>query len=288
MKIQKIVVPLPSGLNVYVERQISNINFETIILVNGALSTTTSFNHTVKFLKEGFNTICFDLPYSGQSKPLNPETTIITKDDEVEILSYLIDYFRPERLISISWGGVAALLALAHKKTSVSHAIIGSFSPFLNPAMLDYISDARDFINTGHHHKAALLLNNTVGKFLPRMVKLYNYRYLSKLPDKEMQQVSFHIDQILNLQPGRYLQKLQQITPDTEILFVNGDLDEYTSAVDVKFVAPYLKHARFATVPDAGHFLDLEGPRAQKATRKLIFDFFEPSEEEIFSGALAT
>jgi rhamnosyltransferase subunit A len=288
MTIQKIVVPLPSGLNVYVERQISNMNFETVILVNGALSTTTSFNNTVKFLKQRFNTICFDLPFSGQSKPLNPEAVIITKDDEVEILSYLIDHFRPERLISISWGGLAALMALAHKQTSVSQALIASFSPFLNPAMLDYISDARDSINVGNYDKAAQLLNDTVGKFLPRIVKYYNYRYLSKLPDKEMQQVSYHIDQILNLQPGRYLQKLQQITPDTEILFMNGDLDEYTTAVDVKFVAAYLKHARFVTVKGAGHFLDLEGPRAQKATHKLIFDFFEYSESEAFNEAIAT
>ncbi|MDB6063668.1 MAG: alpha/beta hydrolase [Verrucomicrobiaceae bacterium] len=285
MGLKKLNVPLPNGLTVYVEHQITNPELETIILINGALSTTTSFNHTVKFLKGRFNTLCFDLPYSGQSKPLNSQNVIITKDDEVEILCYLINFFNPDYLISISWGGVAALLALAQKRSSVKRAIIGSFSPFLNPAMLDYISAARDFIIAGDNSKAARLLNDTVGKFLPRMVRLYNYRYLSRLPEQEMQQVSFHIEQILALQPGRYLQKLQHI--ETEVMFINGELDEYTSAADVKFVAPYLKHASFATVAGAGHFLDLEGRAAQIATRKLIFDYFDPAANEGFETVQA-
>ena len=285
MSVKNQIVSLPRGLNVHVEHQVSNPEFETIIMVNGALSTTASFNHTVKFLKERFNTLCFDLPYSGQSKPLNPPNTIITKEDEVEILGYLIDYFSPQFLISISWGGVAALLALAQKRTSVRRAIIGSFSPFLNPAMLDYISDARDFIVAGENNKAAKLLNDTVGKYLPRIMKLHNYRYLSRLPNEEAQQASFHIEQILTLQPARYLKKLQQIDADTDVLFVNGECDEYTSAVDVKFVAPYLKHARFATVSGAGHFLDLEGRQALAATRELIFDFFETPECNDFAAA---
>lgn len=285
MGIEKLIVPLPGGLKVYVEHQIADPDFETIIMVNGALSTTASFSHTVKFLKSRYNTLCFDLPYSGQSKPHNPPNMIITKDDEVDILSHLIDRFRPEFLISISWGGVAALLSLARHRSSIKRAIIGSFSPFLNPVMFDYISSARDFIIAGENHKAAQLLNDTVGKFLPRMVRVYNYRYLTRLSNEEVQQVSFHVEQILALQPARYLQELQRINID--VLFANGELDEYTSAFDVKFVAPYLKRARFATVPGAGHFLDLEGRAPQLATRQLIFDYFDPVGSEDFATAQA-
>ncbi len=265
------VIGLRNGFQIYVEHQISSPKFPTILMVNGALSTTTSFNHTIKFLKSGFNTICFDLPYSGESRAHNTSGRIVTKDDEVDILGLLAERYMPEYLISISWGGVAALLMLARKKTSISRAIIGSFSPFLNPAMIEYISSARDFIGQEKYGDAARLLNDTVGKYLPRMLKLYNYRYLSRLPKAEMQQVRFHIEQILNLQPGTYLAELQNIRADT--LFVNGDRDEYTSAVDVKFLAPYVRAAQFATVSGAGHFLDLEGSHAQNATRDIIFGF---------------
>lgn len=266
------IISLPNDFNVYVEHQVSNPEFPTIILVNGALSTTTSFNHTVKFLKAGFNTLCFDLPYSGESRAHNAKGRIVTKDDEVDMLGHLADRYEPDYLISISWGGVAALLTLARKKTNIRKAIIGSFSPFLNPPMIEYITGARDFILRGKFGDASRLLNDTVGKYLPRMLKLYNYRYLSRLPDEEMQQVRFHIEQILTLQPGMYLRELQKIRAD--LLFINGDRDEYTSAVDVRFLAPYVSTAQFATVNGAGHFLDLEGAHAQQATRDLIFDFF--------------
>lgn len=282
MAINKLIVPTPSGHNIYVEHQISNPDFETVILINGALSTTTAFSHTVKYLQDDFNTLCFDLPYSGQSRPHNPRDRIITKDDEVDILSYLMDYFRPDFLISISWGGLAGLLALARQKTSVKRAFIASFSPFLNPAMYEYVSGARDLIAAGENAKAARLLNDTVGKYLPRIVKFYNYRYLSTLSNEEFQQVHFHIEQILSLQPARYLREMQKI--DIDLLFCNGMLDEYTTAADVKFVAPYLQRPQFATVAGAGHFLDLEGREPQVATRELIFDFFAPFQNKILAA----
>jgi rhamnosyltransferase subunit A len=286
MAVEKIIVQTPSGHNIYVEHQIANPDFDTIILVNGALSTTTAFSHTVKYLQHGFNTLCFDLPYSGQSRPHNPRDRIVTKDDEVEILSYLIEYFRPEYLISISWGGVAALLALARYKTnSIKRAIIASFSPFLNPAMYEYVTGARDLIAAGENAKAARLLNDTVGKYLPRIVKFYNYRYISTLSQDEFQQVYFHIEQILALQPGRYLRETENI--DTDLLFINGTSDEYTTATEVKFMAPYLKQAQFATVANAGHFLDLEGRQQQADTRDLIFEFFEPFQNDSVSVAPA-
>jgi rhamnosyltransferase subunit A len=279
MDIEKIVVQTPQGHNIYVEHQTADPSFDTVIMVNGAMSTTAAFNHTVKYLKDGFNTLCFDLPFSGQSRPLNPRHEIITKDDEVEILSFLIDHFQPAFLLSISWGGLASLLALARKKTSIKRAVIASFSPFLNPAMYEYILEARNLIAAGENSKAAKLLNDTVGKYMPRLGKFYNYRYLSALPNQEFQQVFFHIEQILSLQPALHLREMQNI--DIDVLFVNGTLDEYTTAADVKFVAPYLQRAHFATVNNAGHFLDLEGRQQQAEMRELMFDFYTSSSMQL-------
>ena len=167
--------------------------------------------------------------------------------------------------MSVSWGGVASLFALARGCPSVRRAAICSFSPFLNDAMVDYVTRARDHIAAGENLKAAQLLNDTVGRYLPRIMKLYNYRYLTRLPRDEGQ-VAFHVDQILSLQPERYLSEFSNI--GCELLFLNGERDEYTTPADVRQLGAHVPRARFATVPDAGHFLDIEGRAQRKYARR--------------------
>jgi rhamnosyltransferase subunit A len=273
MELESLVVGVPGGRKVYVERHCFNPSFETVILVNGALATTTSFNQTVKYLKEHFNVVLFDLPYAGQSKEHNVAggEVHLTKDDEVDILSHLIERFRPSYLISISWGGVAALLALARGKTSVKRAVIGSFSPVLNEPMLDYIHRAHTMLEQLDRHGAASLLNSTVGKFLPRLLKLYNHRYLSGLPLEDCGQVAFHIRQILALDSANYVEKLGSIR--IPLLFVNGELDEYTAASDVRELSRHIRDCEFVTVPKAGHFLDLESKHVWGEVRRITNGF---------------
>jgi rhamnosyltransferase subunit A len=273
MAIEKQVLALPSGLKIHVERHVFDPSFKTVILVNGALATTASFGQTIKYLSSSLNAICFDLPYAGQSRPHNgPCEFILTKDDEVEILMHLAHHFEPEYLLSVSWGGVASLFALARGCASIRRAAITSFSPFLNDAMVDYVTRARDHIAAGENLKAAQLLNDTVGCYLPRIMKLYNYRYLTKLPRSEQDQVAFHVNQILEMRPEQSLHEFQRIGCDLK--FINGELDIYTTPSDVRRLGEYVRHAEFATVPGAGHFLDIEGRAQLQHTRDLLLDFF--------------
>jgi rhamnosyltransferase subunit A len=272
MPVEKQVVPLPNGLKVHVEHHLFDPSFETVLLVNGALATTASFGQTIRYLGDRLNALCFDLPYAGQSRQHNACDFNLTKDDEVDILLHLAERFRPAHLLSVSWGGVASLFALARGCTSVRRAAIGSFSPFLNAAMTAYVTRARDHIAAGENLKAAQLLNDTVGRHLPRIMKLYNYRYLTKLPRDEQDQVAFHVDQILAMEPERYLHEFTQIR--CEVKFINGELDEYTTAADVRRLGDYVHRAQFATIRGAGHFLDLEGRAQQEQMRAVLFGFF--------------
>lgn len=116
------------------------------------------------------------------------------------------------------------------------------------------------------------MLNDTVGSYLPRIMKLYNYRYLTKLPRQEQNQVAFHVDQILSLQPERYLPSFRNI--NCHVRFINGELDEYTTAEDVRRLGEYIRRADFQTIRQAGHFLDLEGRQQQEQVRKAVLGFF--------------
>ena len=272
MEVVTTIENISGRFNVHVEHHVFNETFDTVILVNGALATTTSFRQTVKYLKGRFNVLMYDLPYAGQSRQHNGDSEEhLSKDDEVDILGELIQRFRPSHLISISWGGVAALLALARSPRTVKKAVIGSFSPILNQPMLDYIGRAQAYLEQRDQAGAANLLNSTVGQYLPRLLKLYNHRYLASLPVEDCARVAFHIRQILLLDAANYVEKLSAIR--IPVLFVNGELDRYTAAEDVRTLSRHIRHSEFVSVADTGHFLDLESGRAWNEVSRLVNSF---------------
>ncbi|SFH84568.1 rhamnosyltransferase subunit A [Paraburkholderia megapolitana] len=272
MPVEKVAVRLANSFHVHVERHIFHADRDSVILINGALATTASFGQTIKYMSAHHNVLCFDLPYAGQSRQHNKRSFLLSKDDEVDILLELIHRYKPGYLCSVSWGGLAALLALSRGASSIRRAAICSFSPYLNDAMVRYITTARDLLSRGENKAAAHLLNDTVGRNLPRIVKLLNYRYLTSLPKEEQDQVAFHVDQILALQPDVYLPQMSNIR--CQVKFINGMLDEHTTARDIRQISTYVKGAQFAAIPDAGHFLDLEGRSQAAAVRDEILGFY--------------
>lgn len=132
---------------------------QTIILVNGSLSTTASFAQTVKYLQPHCNVVLYDQPYAGQSKPHNENRTPISKECEARILLELIERFRADVVMSFSWGGVATLLALAQRPGRIRRAVVNSFSPQLNPAMLDYLHRGLDYLAACDRTQVGNLVN---------------------------------------------------------------------------------------------------------------------------------
>jgi rhamnosyltransferase subunit A len=277
MPVQTAIVRLANSFHVHVERHIFHSDRDSVILINGALATTASFGQTIKYLSERYNVLCYDLPYAGQSQQHNKKSFLLSKDDEVDILLELIFRFKPGYLCSVSWGGLAALLALSRGASSVRRATICSFSPHLTEAMVHYASTARDHLLRADNKAAANLLNDTVGHYLPRIVKLLNYRYLTSLSNEVREQLVFHINEILALQPEAYLRRLANMR--CQVKFINGMLDEHTPPREIREMASYVKDAQFATIPSAGHFLDLEGRPQAAAVRDEILGFYgEPVE----------
>ncbi|EFW79804.1 alpha/beta fold hydrolase [Pseudomonas savastanoi] len=256
---------------VYTETYWKGSEAKTILLVNGALSTTGSFGQTVKYLQPHYNLVLFDLPFSGQSRAHNPDDMIVSKEDEVNILLQLIDLYQVNHLLSVSWGGVSALLALSECPPSVEKAIISSFSPVLNEAMLDYIDNAQIYLAAREKRKIGSLLNDTVGKYLPRLFKLYNYKHLISLAEHEYRQIDFHISQIRKLSATNYVERFSSIK--IPVLFINGEKDEYTTVEDARMFSNYIAKSSFNVVPDTGHFLDLESKAAWHHSQRTALTF---------------
>ncbi|WP_147464629.1 alpha/beta fold hydrolase, partial [Pseudomonas cannabina] len=183
----------------------------------------------------------------------------------------LIDLYQVNYLLSVSWGGVSALLALAECPASVEKAIISSFSPVLNEPMLDYIDNAQVYLAAREKRKIGALLNDTVGKYLPRLFKLYNYKHLISLAEHEYAQIDFHISQIRTLSASNYVERFSSIK--IPVLFINGEKDEYTTVEDARMFSNYIAKSSFNVVPDTGHFLDLESKAAWHHSQKTALQF---------------
>jgi pimeloyl-ACP methyl ester carboxylesterase len=271
MKPETDVISVFGKYKLYCERHISGHSNKTIILVNGALATMSSFNQSIRNLRDHLNIVLFDLPFAGRSREYNAAAGVLTKDDEVEILLELIRRFNVNYLMSASWGGVSSLLSLAKRPPTIEKAVICSFSPVINEAMRNYMVDARRFLQNRDIPGGAQLLNNTVGKHLPRLLKLHNYQYLLSMVQGNEQQIMFHIDQIFDLDRSQYVHRFAGI--DVPVLFINGALDEYTTPEDARSMAAHIRHSQFAVIEDAGHFIDMENKAAWRALGETKRDF---------------
>jgi pimeloyl-ACP methyl ester carboxylesterase len=271
MKMEADVISVCGKYRIYCEHHKLFGADKTTLMVNGALATTISFTQTIRNLKDHTNVLLFDLPFAGKSRSHNEGCGILTKEDEVEILLCLIEQFKVNYLVSASWGGLSTLLALASRPHTVERAVVLSFSPVINQAMHSYMSDARRFMQDRDVRGGAELLNSTVGRYLPRLLKSHNYEYLLQMIDGNEQQILFHIDQIFSLDHSQYLNMFRAI--DIPVLFINGALDEYTTSEDARLLACHMQASEFAIIPDAGHFLDLESSAARRAAGEIKREF---------------
>lgn len=275
MKAEVAVLDIQGQYRVYTEHYRSDEAEQTIILVNGSLSTTASFAQTLRYLYPQFNVVLFDLPYAGQSRAHNSHTRLISREQEADILLELIEHFACDLMLSFSWGGIATLQALARQPRRIRKAVINSFSPVTNAAMHDYLVQGLQVLRAGERNNIAALLNDTIGKHLPSLFKRFNHRHVAALHDDEYRQMGFHVETVLNMD-GRSCASFAGAI-DIPLLFVNGEWDEYTSAADARQFAQHVRHCSFACVPQAGHFLDMEHKAAWLQTRNSVLSFLTPN-----------
>lgn len=274
MRPEIAVLDIQGQYRVYTEFYRSDSAEQTIILVNGSLSTTASFAQSVRYLYPHFNVVLFDLPYAGQSREHNDHSRLMSREDEADILLELIEQFSCDILLSFSWGGIATLQALARRPRRIVKAVINSFSPVVNPSMLGYLQRGVDVMRACDRENIGAALNATIGKHLPSLFKRYNHRHVSGLEAYEYAQMSHHVETVLNMEGRSCVSFAGQI--EIPVLFVNGEWDEYTTAEDARLFAQYVRHCEFRTINQAGHFLDMEHKAAWLQTRDALLAFLLP------------
>lgn len=274
MKPEIAVLDIQVQYRIHTEFYRSDTAQNTIILVHGSMSTTASFAQTVKNLHPHLNIVLYDQPYAGQSKPHNRHQTPLTKELEADVLLELIEHFDVQYVLSFSWGGTAALTALASSPRRIEKAVISSFSPLINVPMRNYLERGRRCLADCNRTQVGNLVNDTLGKHLPSLFKRFNYRHVSTLAEHEYAQMHFHINQVLSGDPQCYLKATQRI--EIPVLFINGEWDEYTAANDARQFAHAIRDSQFVSVENTGHFLDMEHKQASHISKIALLDFLKP------------
>ena len=250
----------------------------TIILVNGSMATTASFGQTLKNLHPHLNVVLYDQPYAGKSKPHNPHQKMLTRELEALVLLELIEHFEVNYLLSFSWGGTAALTALAATPRRIEKAVISSFSPLINEAMRDYLERGRHCLAACNRTQVGNLINDTLGKHLPPLFKRFNFRHVSSLAEHEYAQMHFHINHVLSSDQQGFLRATEGI--EIPVLFINGEWDEYTMACDARHFAQPIANSQFVSLENTGHFLDMEHKSASHSSKSALLGFLKPTQPQ--------
>jgi pimeloyl-ACP methyl ester carboxylesterase len=271
MRPEIAVLDLQGQYRVYTEFYRAEAAAKTIILVNGSLATTASFAQTVRNLHPQFNVVLYDQPYAGKSKPHNANERSLSKEEESHILLALIDHFAAEQVMSFSWGGACALLALSQRPRTIERAVISSFSPIVNVHMRDYLTRGADHLGRYERYEVGSLINETIGKHLPSLFKRFNYKHVSSLANHEYAQMHFHVSEVLESNLGGALEASSAI--NVPVMFMNGEWDEYTTPTDARIFGEHIKQAQFTMIQSTGHFLDMEHKAACRDSRQALIDF---------------
>ena len=276
MKPEIAVLDIQSQYRVYTEFYRAEAAEATIVLVNGSLATTASFAQTVRNLHPLMNVVAYDPPYAGKSKPHNAHALPLTKELEGQILLELIEHFGADHLLSFSWGGAAALVALAHRPRRIKKAVISSFSPVINPALQDYLTQGQQHCKEMNRFGVGNLVNGTLGKYLPPLFKRFNHRHVSSLAAHEYAQMHHAIEHILDVRNHPQIKAAKRI--NIPVMFINGERDEYTTAPEAQLFSNHIRDCHFSTIENAGHFLDMESSSACHDTLRVLLNFLMPEQ----------
>ncbi len=230
-----------------------------ILFVNGAIATLSALRWAEHGLDE-FELVLFDFPMVGRSAALNPGLADVGREDEAAIVAALVGRFRPDYLVSLSWGGAAALSALSQRPASVRRAIVASFAHEVSAPLAQMSEAVFACAAEGRFADGAAAAVEALGEHLPSRLKASLARYFLELEPRQIAHILRHMRDTATLDARDFRQVLRAI--DTPVLFANGAWDRFAPPEAARAFAGDVRGADFTIVPNAGHFLGLESRAA--------------------------
>jgi len=242
-----------------------------LLILNGIMMSTKSWNPFVETLKEHFQLIRLDMFDQGQSVKLD---YFYTQEIQIELIKSLLDYLKINQvnIAGISYGGEIGLLFACTYPNYVKRLMLFNSSAYTNPWLKD-IGDG--WIKAGEKRDGALYYKTTIPV-------IYSSKYYEEKLDWMQQREKVLLPVFSN---PVFLDAMERLTRSAEtfdvrnnlkdldlpVLIVTAEQDILTPRKDQEYLYKNIKGANWVIIPEVGHASMYENPSIFTA---LITGFF--------------
>ena len=251
-----------------------------LVLLNGLMMTTASWNHLIPELKKHYHVVCIDLHDMGQSQKMEPG---YKHDIQVTCVANVIRLLttQPVYICGTSYGGMIGLqLALTHPEL-VAKMMIFNTSAYTNATLRDigrlWEKATASYDADTYYHQFAPLL------YAPAY---YESHYDAIYQRKELIRpfiTKEYCDAIIRLSQSSvgYDIRDQLHRIHQEVLIVGSDSDYLTPLSDQMYLAQHLPSNQLIVIPQAGHGVIFE--KVTLLATLMIGWFRKLDAQEVFS-----
>lgn len=256
---------------------ISGDQGDYLVLLNGLMMTTASWNHLIDDLNEHFRVIRIDMHDMGQSEKMEHE---YKHDLQVECVAKVIKEVSDGKvhLCGTSYGAMVGLQLALKYPNLVDKIMVFNTSAYTN-------NQLRDIGRLWEKAAATYDTDNYYDEFAPLLyaAQYYEDHYDAIYQRKELIRPMVnkeYLDAIIRLSRSSVGYDIRNQLKDIEheVLVVGSDLDYLTPLADSHYLVNNLKNAELIVIPGSGHGVIFERP---KTLGMLIVGFFRKIKTKI-------
>lgn len=238
-----------------------NSSLPKLMILNGIMMSTASWEPFVENLTENFQVIRVDFFDQGHSTKLPGEN--YTQDIQVDLLKALLDNLKIKKvnLVGISYGGEVALIFACRHQQYLNRLALFNSSAYTNPLLKDI---GRSWIKAGKTRDGELYYKTTIPiiysasyyenklEWMKNREKVLipvfsNPDFLDAMERLTLSAESFDVrDDLKNL--------------ETETLIITAEEDFLTPKKEQEYLVKHIKNSHWLTIPGVGHASMYENP----------------------------
>ncbi len=253
---------------------------EYIVLLNGLMMTTASWNHLIPELKKHYRVLCIDMHDMGQSQKMTSE---YKHDVQVECVAQVIRHVTQEKvnLCGTSYGAMVGLQVALKYPELIHKMMVFNTSAFTNKQL-------RDIGRLWEKAAATYNADHYYDEFAPLLYSApyYETHHRAIYQRKEMIRpfvTKEYCDSIIRLSRSSVGYDIRDRLGEIHhpVLVVGSDVDYLTPIADQYYLNQHLPNSELVIIPGAGHGVIFE--KVLLLSALIIGWFRDNATQEVFA-----